>query len=106
LENKTNEMLGSIQSQNKKVMKLYTDKIAMQNSLQTLIEDEKVVTKQLSVLTKALEIVSDVDIQYASVMAAMYQIPILIQELETLTLSIVQQRLTANMMPLTMRHHF
>jgi hypothetical protein len=71
-----------------------------------LIEDEKLVIKQLSALTKALEIVSDVDIQYASVMAAMDSAPILIQELETLTLSVLQQRLTANMMPLMMRHHF
>jgi hypothetical protein len=31
LENKTNEMLGTIQSQNQKVMKLYADESAMQH---------------------------------------------------------------------------
>jgi hypothetical protein len=106
LENKTNEMLGTIQSQNQRVMKLYADESAMQHSLETLLSDESELAKQLATLSKALEIMSDVDIQFASVMSAIDQIPFLIQELETLTMSVVNQRLTSSMMPLTLQHHF
>jgi hypothetical protein len=106
LENKTNEMLGSIQHQNQKVMKLYSDEIALQNALDSVMTDEKSLIKQLSTLTKALEIVSDVDIQYSSIMSAIDQIPALLQEAENLIMSVVNQRISPSMIPLSIKRHY
>jgi hypothetical protein len=99
-------MLGSIQNQNQKVMKLYSDEMALQNALDAVITDKKSLIKQLSTLTKALEIVSDVDIQYSSIMSAIDQIPSLLQEAENLIMSVVNQRIIPSMIPLSIKQHF
>jgi hypothetical protein len=87
-------------------MKLYSDEIALQNALDAVITDKKSLIKQLSTLTKALEIVSDVDIQYSSIMSTIDQIPSLIQEVENLIMSVVQQRISPSMIPLSIKQHF
>jgi hypothetical protein len=67
---------------------------ALQRSLKTLLSDESELAKQLTSLSKALEIMSNVGIQFTSVLSAIGQIPFLTEELETLTMSVVNQRLT------------
>jgi hypothetical protein len=102
LENKTNDILRGFQEQNSKVMKLYTDEIELQKNLNLILADETDLDKQLSLLAKALEIVSDVDIQFSAYMAVLAQIPPLISETEALVSSVLTQRVTPDMLPLTL----
>jgi hypothetical protein len=102
LESKTNEILKDFQAQNDKVMRLYSDEVELEKNLALILGDKWSLTEKLGTIAKALEIVSDVDIQYSTYMSVLAQIPTLIAETEAIISSVITQRVTPDVLPLTL----
>jgi hypothetical protein len=99
LDLKTNELLDAMRQQNIKVLALYKDEAKLHGSLQSLLKDETELTVKLTHFSKALEAMSDVSLEYASIMSAISIIPNLISDIETQLNSVLSQNIVASLLP-------
>jgi len=99
LDNKTNEILTVLKSQNEKVADLYKDESTLLTSLNTLMADEKSIFHQLAHVVSALEAESDVGLEFSSFTTALAYLPKLLRDVETLILSLTAQIVQPRMLP-------
>ncbi len=99
LDKKTNEILSAMRNQNNRVLELDEEEHVLHEKLQTLLKDEASVTVQLGHIIKALETLSDVSIEYSSLMSAISLMPVMIEEIEAKTLSVISGIIHPEMIP-------
>ena len=99
LDLRANAILTAIKTQNSKVEKLFDDDHLLHNHLQALIADKKLVSSQLSHLTKGIEALSDISIAHSSFMSSLSLWPHIIAEINAQTLSLIAQTLPPELAP-------
>ena len=98
LESKSNEIISRISKQSEQLSKLYHDEGTLNDKLSHLLTEDVSINRQLESLVKALEVVSDVNIEYAVIGSVIELIPILINECRVLVHSLYDGTLPANVL--------
>jgi len=99
LEHQANIVLDAVKSQNEKVLRLYQDEKSLHDRLRSLLEDEQSVTVQIGHIVDALEVQSDVDIEYSSFMSSLAIMSTMIADTESQVLSVLTQHIRPEMIP-------
>ena len=99
LEKETNVMLGNLRNQSDRMKSLYSDERELQERLSELTRDETDLIGTVSHLTEALEVASDVAIEFQSFMLGLELIPLHLDMLEKGVRSVLTQQLEAVMLP-------
>ena len=82
LEKETNVMLGNLRNQSDRMKTLYSDERELQERLSELTRDETDLIATVSRLTEALEVASDVAVEFKSFMLGLELIPLHLDMLE------------------------
>jgi hypothetical protein len=88
LESKSNEIVSRISKQSEQLSKLYHDEGVLNERLSQLLTEDVSINKQLASLVKALEVVSDVNIEYAVIGSVIELIPVMLTECRALVHSL------------------
>jgi hypothetical protein len=99
LDSKTNEILAAIKNQNSKVLKLSTEEHKLHEQLEKMLIDESSLIKQLGLISKSMEMLSDISISYASLFHGISLIPYMVEQLEVKILSALSQTVAPDMLP-------
>jgi hypothetical protein len=92
--------LLSQKEQNDRVEKLYSDENKLNENLKNVISDERNIEHRVNDIIKALETFSDVALEYESFSMLFTNIEEILQILHRQILSVLMQRLDADMVPL------
>ena len=99
LEKETNVMLGNLRNQSDRMKTLYSDERELQEKLSELTRDETDLIGTESHLTEALEVASDVALEFQSFMLGLELIPLHLDMLEKGVKSVLTQQLEVDMLP-------
>ena len=99
LEKETNVMLGNLRNQSERMKTLYSDERELQERLSKLTRDETDLIETVSHLTEALEVASDVAVEFQSFMLGLELIPLHLDMLEKGVRSVLTQQLEVDMLP-------
>ena len=99
LEKETNVMLGNLRNQLDRMKTLYSDERELQERLAELTRDETDLLGTVSHLTEALEVASDVAVEFQSFMLGLELIPLHLDMLEKGVRSVLNQQLEVDMLP-------
>ena len=99
LEKETNVMLGNLRNQSDSMKNLYSDERELQERLAELTRDETDLLGTVSHLTEALEVASDVAVEFQSFMLGLELIPLHLDMLEKGVISVLTQQLEVDMLP-------
>jgi hypothetical protein len=99
LDNKANEILGSLKDQNDKVARLYEDESRLNFDLKNVLADEQEITRRIDEFMAALESLTDVEIEYSSLASTFVGIEMLVEDLERQIYSMISQSVTVDMLP-------
>ena len=99
LEKETNVMLGNLRNQSDRMKTLYSDERELQERLSDLTRDETDLIGTVSHLTEALEVASDVAVEFQSFMLGLELIPLHLDMLEKGVRSVLMQQLEVDMLP-------
>jgi len=80
LERQSNKIVDRIGAQNEKLLKLYRDESDMNVKLTDLLQEDAAVGKELALLVRALEVVTDINIEYSVIATILELIPVLLSE--------------------------
>ena len=100
LNNETHELLAHLTNQSSKLKTLFEDENILSEHLNEVIEDEMNITIKLDKISLALEIFSDLSLQYQILSNNINLIPILLHEAEQGILSLLSQSLNVDLLPL------
>ena len=99
LEKETNVMLGNLRNQSDRMKTLYSDERELQERLAELTRDETDLLGTVSHLAEALEVASDVAVEFQSFMLGLELIPLHLDMLEKGVRSVLNQQLEVDMLP-------
>ena len=99
LEQETNLVLGNLRNQSEKMKTLYSDEKELQERLLELTRDETDILGTVSHLTEALEVASDVAVEFQSFMLGLELVPMHIEMLEKGVRSVLTQDLELDLLP-------
>jgi len=99
LEDQANIVLNAMKSQNDNILRLYTDEKNLHSRLKSLMQEEESMTEHMAHVIDALEVLSDVDIEYSSFMSTLAILPSIIDTVESQVLSVITQSVRPEMIP-------
>jgi len=93
----TNDILDTIQAQNSKLSTLYTDEVEIKSSIRSLLSDTSNAITLINQLTAALEVYSDVSLEFSTFMSLLDLMPSLIYEIQDSILALTTQSVTSSL---------
>jgi hypothetical protein len=99
IQSQTANIVDSIKEQNSKVSQLYKDEITVKQTIQSLLQDTDNAVQQLSSLTAALEIYSDVSSEFQGFLTLLNLVPYLVTELKDTVQAITTQTIAESLIP-------
>ena len=100
LHNKTMDILNHLQNQSDSLSKMLQNKNSMNINLQSVISDELDIARKLNKVSSALEILSDISLQYSVIFSNLDLIPMLLGEAEQVIHSFIGQFASVELLPL------
>jgi hypothetical protein len=88
LESKSNEIVSRISKQNERIVQLYKDESVLNGKLSDLLSEDASISRQLATLVRSLEVVSDVNVEYAVIASIIELVPVLLGECRTMVHSL------------------
>jgi len=99
IETKSNKILNAIKEQDKKFNTLYKDEQRLQETLMELLKEETKDVAYLVEITRSLEVLSDVILEFQGFHNQLMLLPLLLEEAEEGLLAVLSQTLYPSLLP-------
>ena len=99
IQSQSSSVVQNIQIQNNKLAKLFNDEAEIKTSIKSLLSDTNDALQQISRLTAALEIFSDIDVEYQAFFALLNLVPHLINDVRQSITALTTQSITETLLP-------
>ena len=95
----TNTVVSAIREQSSQIADIYKDEIEVKETLQALLGDTNDALQQVRGLTAALEIFSDISVEFQAIFNIIDLLPELIKDIHDSISALASQSVTANLLP-------
>jgi len=99
INTQTNTVVSAIRNQSSQIENIYKDEVEVKQTLQALLGDTASATKQIQSLTAALEIFSDISVEFQTIFNIIDLLPELVRELHDSVTALASQSVTASLLP-------
>ncbi len=82
------QIVSRISKQNERIVQLYKDESTLNRKLSDLLSEDASISRQLATLVRSLEVVSNVNVDYAVVASIIELVPVLLAECRTMVHSL------------------